>query len=204
MLRGLLELVAPSVCPACDAVRVEGAPLLCETCDGGLEALARLGRVRTAFTYRGTALRLIQRLKFESRRDALDVLVPALALRIARLPVDVLVPVPRHWTRIRREGCDPVHDLARALARQSGVPLFGRVLRRARAVPPQTGLGLALRAENVRGSFRAAPRALRGMRVLLFDDVTTTGATLLEAERALAPAEPRRVVPVAVCGTPAL
>jgi ComF family protein len=160
--------------------------------------------VRTVFAYRGTARRLVHRLKFDARSDGLEVLAPALAAAVAELPVDAVVPVPRHWRRIRSQGTDPVHALAHALARRTGLPVFTRVLVRTRAVPPQTGLDLAQRTRNVRGSFRARPGALRGLRVLLLDDVATTGATLAEAERALAEALPWRSLPLALCGTPAL
>jgi predicted amidophosphoribosyltransferase len=97
-----------------------------------------------------------------------------------------------------------VHALARALARRNGVPLLDRALSRARPTPPQTGLSVAARTRNVAQSFLAASGALRGRRVLLLDDVATTGATLLEAARCLRQASgARRITLVALAGTPA-
>jgi ComF family protein len=200
----LLELIAPSVCPACDAPRRPGERLLCAACARGLRRMPTLRGVATALAYEDTAARLLRRYKFEARRDALPLLVAALADRLAEVRIDVVVPVPRHRARIREQGGDPVHDLARALARYRGLPLCD-ALRRTRATPPQTGLGPAQRRENVRGSFRASGGALRRRRVLLLDDVTTTGATLAEARRALAAlgrGRPRGVLRAALAATP--
>jgi len=154
--------------------------------------------------YRGSAVPLIQRFKFEGRRDSLPVLVELLAERVAGMALDAVVPVPRHATRVREQGGDPAFELARALARRSGLALASRTLSRSRATPPQTGLSARVRSANVRDSFRARADALRGQRVLLLDDVTTTGATLAEAEHALRRARPRAAVPIALAGTPAL
>ena len=172
MRRALVELLTPSVCPACDRARREGEPLLCGACALALRPLARLGRVTTALAYDGTAARLIQRFKFESRNDALDVLVEPLARRVAALDVDVVVPVPRHPERIREQGCDPAWQLARALCRETGLALASGVLERIRAARPQAELARAQRLANVRGSFRARSGALDGRRTLLLDDVT--------------------------------
>jgi len=199
-----LELLVPSVCPACDRPRREEAPLLCYRCRAGLHALPRLRGIRTALAYEDTAIRLIQRFKFEGRRDALAVLLGPLLQRIAGLDFDGVVPIPRHPERIRAQGGDPTHLLARALARRSGRPLWGRVLRRSRPAPPQAELPAARRPGNVAGSFSARESALRNRRVLLLDDVTTTGSTLREAVRALRRARPRAIIPVALAGTPTL
>ena len=205
MRRALVELLTPSVCPACDRARREGEPLLCGACALALRPLARLGPVTTALAYDGTAARLIQRFKFESRNDALDVLVEPLARRVAALDLDVVVPVPRHPDRVREQGCDPAWQLARALCRETGLALASGVLERIRAARPQAELARAQRLANVRGSFRARSGALDGRRTLLLDDVTTTGATLAEAARVLrASARPKRLTPVALAGTPAL
>jgi ComF family protein len=199
----LLELLIPSLCPACDAPRGAGDPLLCAGCRAELQPLRELQGVQTALAYRGSAERLIVRHKFERRRDALRVLLEPLLARTAELPAGPLVPIPRHPARIRALGCDPVHELARALARRSGRPLLDRVLTRARPTPPQTGLSPRERGRNVRGSFAAAAPALSGMHVLLLDDVTTTGATLGEAARVLERCAGARVTRLALAGTPA-
>jgi len=159
--------------------------------------------VHTAIAYAGTGEQLIRRYKFDSRLDALAVLLEPLQRRLQALPPGPLVPVPRHPSRVRQQAADPVHRLARALARRSGRELCDRVLWRARPAPPQSGLGAAERTRNVLGSFAARAGALRGREVLLLDDVTTTGATLREAARTLREqAGARRVHRAALAGTP--
>lgn len=198
----LLELIAPSVCPACDTPRAPGQELLCVACAAGLQRWPRLRAVRTALAYEGTAALLLRRYKFDARGDALPILLEPLVERVRELRFDAVVSVPRHRRRIREQGADPVYDLGRALARACARPHHGRVLTRTRATPPQTDLSTEARRRNVRDSFAARPAALRGRSVLLLDDITTTGATLLEAARALRRARPRRVFRVALAATP--
>src|SRR5262249_45753310 len=142
--------------------------------------------------------------KFEHRRDAERVLGAWLAARVRGLAFDVVVPLPRHVARVRSEECDPVHALARRLARELGSRLHDGALGRARLTRPQTGLSQAARRRNAAESFAARPGALAGLRVLLLDDVATTGATLTEAARTLRrESGARRIHLAAVAGTPA-
>ena len=201
----LLELLAPSVCPACDSPRRPGTPQLCDRCRSQLVPLRRLRGVPTALAYEGTGAELVQRFKFDGRRDALYVLLEPLIERVAELRVDSIVPLPRHPERVRELGRDPVYELARALTRRTRLPLVSGVLRRTRATPPQTGLSPRARRTNVAGSFAARPGTLRGRRALLLDDVITTGATLAAAASELRrTAKPRALLPLALAGTPAL
>jgi ComF family protein len=205
MRSSLLELLAPSVCPACDVPRRPGTRRLCGRCRVQLTPLRELRGVRTALAYDGTGARLVQRFKFEGRRDALDILIEPLVERVRELHVDSIVPVPRHQQRVRELGADPVYELARALARRVKLPLRQDVLLRSRPTRPQTGLPPRARRTNVAGSFAARPGALRGRRALLLDDVITTGATLSAAAAELRrSAGPRSVVPLALAGTPTL
>jgi predicted amidophosphoribosyltransferase len=197
--------VAPSLCPACDAARAETAPLLCPACARDLVPSRWLGGVRTAVSFVRTGARLVRRFKFEGRGDARQVLLPLLVERVFRLPFDVVVPVPRHPDRIREQGADPAFDLARRLARSIGVRIVDSALVRTRPTPPQTGLAPEERRRNVERSFGARPGALADRRVLLLDDVVTTGATLGAAAAELrARSGAARVLPVALAGTPAL
>ncbi|MEE8558676.1 MAG: phosphoribosyltransferase family protein [Myxococcota bacterium] len=197
----LLELLVPSVCPACDRSRAEGETLLCPSCSQGLVPLSRHRRALTTVAYEGAAADLIRRLKFEGRRDGLPVLVRLLTARVSGLRFDGIVPVPRHWERIRGEGCDPAFDLARGLSRTTGRPLWWRSLVRARRARPQVELALADRRRNLVGAFRASESGARGRVVLLVDDVSTSGATLQEAARELRRGGARRGLRLAVAGT---
>ena len=202
MWAALLELLIPSVCPACDAPRRPGAALLCAPCAAGLSRLERLGEVHTVLAYRGTTLRLLQRFKYDGRRDALSVLLEPCVVRLRGLDVEGIVPVPRHPDRVRELRADPVHVLGREVARRLGLPLWDELLFRTRPTPPQTSLALESRRQNPRGSFAARSGALRGRRALLLDDVTTSGATLRAAgEALLADGAARAVEPAALAGT---
>ncbi len=104
-----------------------------------------------------------------------------------------LVPVPLHSSRERERGFNQAHLLARGLSAAlgkrpvGGAPrVEGRILRRTRATPPQTGLSLRERRENVRGVFAVSDAArVRDRALVLVDDVMTTGATLSECATAL-------------------
>ena len=204
LFRALFELVVPSVCASCDSPRDEGESLLCDFCARSVRRCERLRAVHTAIAYEGIGLELVKRMKFEHRADARLVLGALLAERVRGLPFDVIVPLPRHRARIRGEGCDPVHSLAKQLARDTRKRLDAHSLKRARLTPPQTGLSIAARRANVAGSFAVESLALRGARVLLLDDVSTTGATLAEAARTLRrESGAKRITLAAVAGTPA-
>ncbi len=114
----------------------------------------------------------------------------------------VLVPVPLHPSRERERGFNQAYILGRGLSRKlrriSGAPLprlETQCLRRIRPTPPQAGLSLRARQENVRGVFEvASPERLRDREVVLVDDVMTTGATLSACATVLKRAGAVRVV----------
>lgn len=106
--------------------------------------------------------------------------------------VDLVVPVPLHWTRRWRRGYNQAAVIAREVARELGAPCCPGLLLRARRTRTQTHLHLEGRARNVAGAFAVSPRRLRRMmqgtpplHMLLIDDVFTTGATVASCERAL-------------------
>lgn len=101
---------------------------------------------------------------------------------------DLLVPVPLHYRRLASRGHNQSGWLAAAVSRASGVPARMDVLRRTRPTPSQAGLAARARRRNVEGAFgvrSSRSKLVDGRRIILVDDVLTTGATLTACTRAL-------------------
>jgi ComF family protein len=188
----------PSICLGCERLlRHDHALALCTRCrplQARLPAsLAEVDGVRAVWSYDGPLSRAVVRLKFSGAL--------ALAGPLGRLLVDdpsvldgcdLVVSVPLHWRRRLVRGFDQSEELSRwavrhAQAQHAQAPtLARRVLTRARATRPQTRLDAPERAANVDGAFVVQrPEQVRGRRVLLIDDVTTTGATARACMHAL-------------------
>jgi ComF family protein len=103
---------------------------------------------------------------------------------------DATVPVPLYWRRRLQRGFNQAELLARGLSRRTGIPV-ARALSRLRPTPAQAGLSNSARRQNVSQAFRA--RGVQGKRILLIDDVMTTGATAASCAAALKQAGARRV-----------
>ena len=104
--------------------------------------------------------------------------------RQARTP-DVIVPVPLHHRRLLWRGFNQSLEISRSLSKRLDRPVLKNGLTRIRNTPPQTRLGLRERRVNIKDAFLADTGQIRGRRVLLVDDVYTTGSTLRECARTL-------------------
>jgi ComF family protein len=99
---------------------------------------------------------------------------------------DLIVPVPIHRTRLIRRGFNQVVVIGKKLSQETGIPLDRTCFRKIRDTPPQVGLTRAARVKNLRGSFAIQhPNRIQGRRVLLVDDVATTGSTIAEAAKTI-------------------
>ncbi|WP_425291463.1 ComF family protein [Aquamicrobium lusatiense] len=174
---------------------VMGTPFPHEMGEGFLsgEALADpppFERARAAVIYSGVACDMVRGLKYHDRTD----LAPWMAGWMLRAgsellaEADLIVPVPLYWRRFFRRKFNQSAELARALSARSGIRFEPSVVKRVRQTRPQVGLERREREDNLRGAFRVPPEgmlAIAGRRVLLIDDVYTTGATVRAVTLAL-------------------
>lgn len=184
-------------CPRCAEPIAGPAAILCARCrlqPPPFEAIVAPWR------YGGELATALRRLKLGRlpaiARELAPMIAPFLAAAIDAASPDVIVPVPLHWRRLVGRGFNQAQLLAEeALRRLPGPPLDTLSLRRIKAAPSQTGLTAGERAAAVRGAFAVArPRKIHGRRVLVVDDIATTGATLTAATRALVQAGATGVV----------
>lgn len=219
IIDAILSVLAPYECLAC---RAEG-PLLCGPCAGNLPAAPQrcygcqapsprgrtcpdcragspLTRAAAVSPYAGHAKELVALLKFSGARGASGImaeLMKGLAVQEGSYP-ELLVPVPTAAGRVRRRGYDQARLLARELSRQTGLPWRDCLARMGRT--RQLGAARSQRIRQLRGAFRVrSPEVVRGRRVLLIDDVMTTGASLETAARALDAAGAGPIAAVTFC-----
>jgi ComF family protein len=199
----LLDFLYPRVCGLCLS---EGVDPICASCHEEFvpigdetRIIAEVDEVTSLFRYEGRAAQAVRRLKCARRK--------ALARPMARLLADALeamgpnsfdliIPVPIHWMRRAERGFNQAELLCGSMPASSVRP---ECLRRTRSTPPQTSLSPRERRTNLQTAFSASPD-VRGAKVLLVDDVATTGATLLWCAYALRQAGVVRVEALTFCG----
>jgi ComF family protein len=176
-------LLAEFFCANCHTPFHNRFPLddngLCALCAGGMRGF---DRAYSFGFYEGTLRSLIHLFKYSGMKP-LSARLAGLLIRALPLdtPYDAVVPMPLYWRRKWKRGFNQAEMLGRHVAEQRGIPLLDAV-RRVRATATQAGLTSSNRRKNVAGAFRVKRRfkddaRIRGKRILLIDDVMTTGAT---------------------------
>ncbi|MSO70440.1 MAG: ComF family protein [Alphaproteobacteria bacterium] len=184
-----VSFIAPPFCACCGLPQEFdlGAEALCGACIAEAPPFAR---ARAVLRYDAASRGLLLRFKHADRTDA----APAFARWLQRAGAELLaeaeliVPVPLHWSRLLARRYNQSALLAIALGRLSGRRVVPDLLLRRRRTPSQGGMSATGRRRNVAGAFALRARAqplVAGKRVLVIDDVLTTGATAVECARVL-------------------
>jgi ComF family protein len=190
-----ITFITPPHCECC-GIPFEGAVIDDLTCGACLKHRPSFDRARAAFVYAADSKALVLKLKHGDRTESAVHLARWLQRAGAELitSCDVIVPVPLHRWRLLMRAYNQSALLANALGKLSGKPVVPDALTRIKATPTQGGLSRNDRRRNVARAFAVPrPQAIKDRRVLLIDDVLTTGATadvcartLLEAGAATA------------------
>jgi ComF family protein len=166
-------------CPVCALPTT--ASNICGAC---LKKVPHFDATQAVFRYEFPVDRLIQSLKYSHRLASADFFGHELARIATPLRPDLILPVPLAAPRLAERGFNQALEIARPLARSLDVPLEISHIHRRRDTTPQAGLPWKERAKNIRHAFECQ-LDLTGKRLLVVDDVMTTGATLDEVARLL-------------------
>lgn len=177
-------------CACCNRPLYYRETVICHACSDKLIAIALppdkrrfprnlplISDARAAFPYTGVAKRLEQALKYKGARLAAEPLSHIMAYEAARLAPDAIAHVPLYESRRRERGYDQAMELSLRVGDKTGLSVLAGALTRVRDTPTQVGKSASERRENVKGAFTADKEAISGKRILLIDDVLTTGAT---------------------------
>lgn len=203
LLYRLSDLLFPPKCVLCGRVLQDRQTDLCHSCRAdtpefsqGNIKLPYLAQYHALWYYEGTVRSSLLRFKFRNARSYAECYGRMIAMRLlqSRDSFDVLTWVPISRLRKWRRGYDQVELIANAAGRELGITPV-RTLKKVRHNPPQSGLANAPeRRANVLGVYRVkVPQQIAGKRILLLDDIVTTGATASECARVLLTAGAKEV-----------
>lgn len=168
-----------AACPRCALPNATG-----ETCGHCLAHPPAFDTAFAAYRYDFPVDKLIQSFKYGHRLALGNYFGRVVATLGATLAADLIVPLPLHPERLRQRGFNQALEIARALASTRRLPIDASSCRRVRDTPAQAGLAWRERIKNLRHAF-ACDADLSGARIILVDDVMTTGASLAECARTL-------------------
>jgi ComF family protein len=172
-----------------------GAPLVYDIGEGAVSGAAAArtpewDQARAAVLYNDQSRRLVHALKYHDRHDAAEVMARMMHHAGRRLldSHDLLAPVPLHWLRLWSRRYNQSALLARRLGKLAAVPVCPDLILRCRQTRSQVGLSARERNRNIRGAFAVRDQLasrVAGRKILLIDDVMTSGATANECARVL-------------------
>lgn len=180
------------LCPRCGRPTKNDTSAHCQSCR---RVATPLCRVRAVVAYEGPVRPAIHAFKYEGFFAVAEPLASLLtaAWPVWPTPIELVIPVPLHPERERERGYNQATLLVEHLCDQLALTMTATAMQRTRHTRPQVGLDRDERVENVRDAFAADADQINGKHLLLVDDVTTTGATMAAAARALLSAGARSV-----------
>ena len=208
LLSGVFDWIYPPGCAGCG----EPGALLCESCRGNLHPVGehyckkcgkplkkgsrchlcrthdfRFLASRAPYIYDGPAAAMIKSLKYHGNLSLVPVIADLLSDFWQELDwnIDIIIPVPLSEERKAQRGFNQSEMIARAFAKRTGLKADPRALMKIKHTLQQVGLNAEERRENLHGAFAAENVLIRGKRILLMDDVMTTGSTFAECSAVL-------------------
>ena len=172
----LLSVLKPPICPKCG--RPQDNKQICRDC---INKRTDIDGIRSPFIFEGVIRQAVHKLKYDNIRALAEPLAVFLYNYLINNPItaEVLVPVPLHQKRLRERGYNQSGLLTKELSKLSGLPVMGNCLVRYRHTPPQArSASINERRENVTDAFMCIDNSMQDKRVLLIDDVATSGTTL--------------------------
>ena len=185
--RGKVPFIKDPYCLRCGRPIRDESEEYCPQCRKGIW---HFDEGRCALRYEGALRDALLDMKFRNHREYIPFFAAAMAKRnrdfLERRKFDMIVPVPLHPRKKAERGFDQCALIGRELSAQTGIPLRCDILKRVRYTNPQKTLNARERSINLEGAFALNEGTLPpGARVLLIDDILTTGATLNECSRVL-------------------
>lgn len=197
-----LSFVKPPVCKKCGKEIMDETMEYCSDCMGHFHAFESGVAL---LNYDETARTVMAQIKYKNKREYLDFFGAAMAKRygrtVARMAVEAIVPVPIHSSRRRARGFNQAEVLAEILGDKLKIPVEPQMLIREKKTRPQKELSAAERLKNLSGAFAAGKGCGRIKRVLLVDDIYTTGSTIEACARVLKSAGAETVYFAVICMT---
>ncbi len=215
ILHGMVDAIYPRTCPFCDKILARGTDICgdcqnklkyvveprCKKCGKQLikeeqeycydcTKLRHLYREGIAtFAYDEMVSKSIYRFKYYNRRTYAGMYARAIGVRygeyIARWQPDVLVPVPIHRAKLQKRGYNQAELIAVELGKQLGIPVDSKILQRVRHTRAQKELNRSERKKNLENAFKISSYVVKYKKIVLVDDIYTTGSTIDECTKVL-------------------
>jgi len=184
-------------CAACEKKIAEVDFFICGICGAPMSNADKCTSCQTKDTFPVLALgqyqdplkEAIHQFKFQHIRRASEILaVKIMELhrdKIEKLNPELIIPVPLHSIRMKVRGFNQAEDLARSLSQKLDIPLYADIIEKRKQTRDQARLKAERRLKNLKGVFKSSGKSLQGERVIIVDDVFTTGATMREVRMAI-------------------